>query len=100
MTVPQLTKKQRKALFSEEDVPGFEFVDSQTLYMDSHGANITLVVFKVEGDQRLSGYQELFGYICEVNSEFTEFESDEIFEVIGMPVTRFEYERADGEEWE
>lgn len=91
--LPKLDKKQRRDLFYEDNVPGFELIGEQFLYMDSHGMNITLVIFKMNGDHRL------FGYLCEVHSESTQFDMEEVFEVKPKEVTTIQYVREDGKKW-
>lgn len=57
MTIPQLTKAQRKELVDEWKPPeGFELIDHTfELGMDNHGVNICLVVIKRTSDGELFG---------------------------------------------
>lgn len=57
ISIPQLTKMQRKLICNEQPIDGFTIVDiwGVELGMDKHGVNMYLAVIKQESDGQLYG---------------------------------------------
>ena len=90
-----VTKAQMKRLIECENLPGLEYVGEQFIYMDSHGENVKLHVCKRDDGS-------LVGFPVWVNSEEINFWQDpaELIPLVAEEVTRTEYKRADGDEWD
>lgn len=94
-----LTVKEKARLADWGNAAGFEPVAEQELFMDSHGCNVVLMVVRYEGH---SERDPLYGFTYRYSSEERFFEDDpmELVPIEGETVTKIEYKRADGEDWQ
>ena len=95
MSKLKITKKQKHDLVMGYDVPGFEIIDEQDLFMDSHGCNVVLVVVKKDGDDCPLG----FTYRYSSEESFYDEDPMELVPLETREVVKVEYPRADGKDW-
>lgn len=89
-----ITPMQKRELVEGCVVDGFTFVSEETLYMDSHGVNVTLVVVEHESGG-------LYGFVYGVSSEDVFFNDypDECVPLVAKDAVQTQYYRADGRPW-
>ena len=88
-----ITVQQKQELIEGCIVDGFEYVSEETLYMDSHGVNVTLVIVQHRGG--------LFGFVYGASSEETIFDDypNECVPMVAREVSETRYFRLDGKNW-
>jgi hypothetical protein len=92
----KLTEDEKRHLVCGEMTPinGKEYVGIMYLGMDSHECEVSLVVFRHEGN--------LYGFICRYGGEMYHWEDDpdEAVPVTPKEIVVTKYDRSDGEKWE
>jgi hypothetical protein len=90
----KLTTEEKELLADWQDAAELTVVDEQDLFMDNHGCNVVLVVCRDPEDQ-------LVGFTYRYSSEERFYDDDpmETIPVVARQVQSFEYDRADGDDW-